>query len=43
MRGKGMHAVCHFEIQADDPVTLIRFCGEVSGWQFDRAEGLPTP
>lgn len=38
-----MHSICYFEIQADDPEALIRFYGEVFGWQFARVEGLPIP
>jgi hypothetical protein len=31
----------YFEIQADDPKRASHFYGEVFGWRFDKATGLP--
>jgi predicted enzyme related to lactoylglutathione lyase len=33
--------VCYFEIQADDPLALAAFYGEVFGWRFHKQPGLP--
>jgi predicted enzyme related to lactoylglutathione lyase len=36
-----MNAPSYFEIQADDVARAVRFYGEIFGWNFFRAEGLP--
>jgi len=36
-----MNAPSYFEIQADDTQRALHFYGEVFGWKFTRAEGLP--
>jgi len=37
-----MNAPSYFEIQADDMQRALRFYGEVFGWKFTKAEGLPV-
>ncbi len=36
-----MNAPSYFEIQADDMQRALHFYGEVFGWKFTKAEGLP--
>jgi len=36
-----MNAPSYFEIQADDLKRATRFYGEIFGWKFAKAEGLP--
>ena len=35
--------IAYFEIQADNPESAIRFYGEIFGWKFAKADGLPIP
>jgi predicted enzyme related to lactoylglutathione lyase len=37
-----MNTPAYFEIQADDPQRASRFYGDLFGWKFARAEGLPV-
>lgn len=36
-----MNGPSYFEIQADDTNRVSRFYGELFGWKFTRADGLP--
>ena len=36
-----MSGVAYFEIQSDNPESAIHFYGDIFGWQFVKADGLP--
>jgi predicted enzyme related to lactoylglutathione lyase len=38
-----MSGIGYFEIQSDNPESAIEFYGNIFGWQFAKAEGLPIP
>ena len=38
-----MSRIAYFEIQSDNPESAIGFYGDIFGWQFAKAEGLPIP
>ena len=38
-----MSGIAYFEIQADNPESAVSFYGDIFGWQFVKAEGLPLP
>jgi predicted enzyme related to lactoylglutathione lyase len=38
-----MNAPAFFEIQASDPVKLMRFYREIFGWRFTEQAGAPVP
>ena len=37
-----MNSPSYFEIQADDPKRASHFYGDLFGWKFTKAEGLPV-
>ena len=37
-----MNTPSYFEIQADDPKRACQFYGDLFGWKFTKAEGLPV-